>query len=108
MTGQPLGPGRSDDEAAVVASFSTREEAESAQEMLETAGIASLLIADDVGGTLPSALIGHMVLVSPGELEKAREILDSGGFELREGEFGDTPGRGESGGYEQFGECEES
>jgi hypothetical protein len=88
MTHRPRDPGGAgeDDALAAVASFATREEAESAQELLRNAGISSILQADDVGGLVPSTFIGHTVLVSPRELEKAQEVLEGRtGSEIEEG-----------------------
>ena len=59
-----------------MASFGTREEAESAQEILEEAGISSILRADDVSGLIPTSMVAHSVLVPPSDERKAREVLE--------------------------------
>ena len=74
---QGSGPGGADHEQLVaVASFGTREEAEAAQEMLELAGIPTMLRANDFSGLIPTSIVDHEVLVPPSDLQRARQLLE--------------------------------
>jgi hypothetical protein len=62
----------------IVRTFSFRPEAERAQQVLEAAGIASLLRADDASGWAPHlgfAAGGATLAVDQADVEQARKIL---------------------------------
>jgi hypothetical protein len=59
-----------------VAAYSTRSDAEFAQAMLASAGIASVLAADDAGGAYPFNLSGAArILVDEADARNAAEVL---------------------------------
>jgi Putative prokaryotic signal transducing protein len=59
-----------------VATFPKRTEAELAQGLLASAGIAAWVVADDAGGAFPFALSGGArVLVEERDLEAAAKVL---------------------------------
>jgi hypothetical protein len=59
-----------------VATFPKRTEAEVAQGLLASAGIAAWVVADDAGGAFPFALAGGArVLVEESDLDAAVELL---------------------------------
>jgi hypothetical protein len=59
-----------------VATFPKRTEAELAQGLLASAGIAAWVIADDAGGAFPFALSGGaQLLVEDRDLEAAAKVL---------------------------------
>jgi hypothetical protein len=59
-----------------IATFATRSEAEVVQGLLESAGIASSLQADDAGGAYPFVLSGGAeLLVDEDDVEAASELL---------------------------------
>jgi hypothetical protein len=61
----------------VVQKFATLVEAELAQGMLESAGIASVVSADDCGGMQPQLRMsmGVRLLVDESDLEDAQQVL---------------------------------
>jgi len=60
----------------VIGTYGTRDEAEVVQGLLETAGIASSIRADDAGGAFPFTLSGGaQVLVDERDAEAAAELL---------------------------------
>jgi hypothetical protein len=66
----------SDVELVVVKTFLTRIDADLARAALESAGIAAVVGADDVGGTRPSLWMGGVtVLVRAADQHDARRIL---------------------------------
>jgi hypothetical protein len=59
-----------------VGSYTTRSDAELAQSVLEAAGIASVVSADDAGGAYPFDLGGGVrLLVDSADAETAADIL---------------------------------
>jgi hypothetical protein len=59
-----------------IAAYSTRSDAEFAQAMLASAGIASVLAADDAGGAYPFDFSGAArVLVDEADARSAAEVL---------------------------------
>ena len=59
-----------------IRTFTTRDEAEIAQGLLASAGIASSVSADDAGGAYPFALSGGaQLLVDEGDVEAASDLL---------------------------------
>jgi hypothetical protein len=66
------------DEEVVVATFAHRHEAEFAQATLESAGIESMVLADDAGGAWAGlSLSGAIrVIVNVEDLEEAKRLLD--------------------------------
>ena len=59
-----------------VATFPRRTEAEVAQGLLASAGIAAWVVADDAGGAFPFALSGGaQLLVEEPDLDAARKLL---------------------------------
>jgi hypothetical protein len=62
----------------VIRTFATRSEAEIAQGLLASAGIAALVSADDAGGAYPFALSGGVRLViDEKDAEAASKLLES-------------------------------
>lgn len=72
-----------DSRTVVVASFGYRHEAEMAQGFLESAGIRSLLIAQDAAGAeVGLSFVNRARLaVLVDDLEAARDVLEDSGFE---------------------------
>jgi len=68
-----------DAELIAVRTFTDRIEADLASSALEAAGIASMVAADDAGGTQPGLWEGRgvAVLVRREDEQAAREILDT-------------------------------
>ena len=66
-------------ELVVVHTFKSRPEAELAHSALEAAGIESMVLADDAGGTQPGLWESEpvKVLVRPEDEREARSILDT-------------------------------
>jgi hypothetical protein len=66
-------------ELVVVHTFKSRTEAELAHSALEAAGIESMVLADDAGGTQPGFWESEpvKVLVRPEDEREARSILDT-------------------------------
>ncbi len=62
-------------ELVPVAAFASRLEAETAQRLLESFGIRSIVQADDAGGAYGVTFGGARLLVQPSELKQAREAL---------------------------------
>lgn len=63
-----------------VARFSFRHEAEFAKGYLDDAGIESILVVDDAGGTLGLALENDAgIMVKSEDLARAREVLAEAG-----------------------------
>jgi hypothetical protein len=59
-----------------ISAFATRSEAEIAQGLLASAGIAASVSADDAGGASPFVLSGRaQLLVDEGDAEAASEVL---------------------------------
>ena len=75
-------PNRS--ERVVVGRYSTRHEAEIAKALLESAGIACALFADDAGGWYPAFLAASpaRLVVRAIDEARAREILEGRGLHL--------------------------
>jgi hypothetical protein len=67
------------DELVILESFSDRSFAEAAVSLLETEGIEAMINADDAGGELPNLDFarGVRVLVSPKDVDRAREVLNT-------------------------------
>jgi hypothetical protein len=65
------------DDAIVLETFPSRIEAEMAAGLLESEGIACLILADDAGGLYPMLQFvrGVRLLVAPEDRDRAREIL---------------------------------
>lgn len=70
------------EDTVTVASFAHRYEAEIAQAALESAGIASMVVADDAGGAYAGLSMsgGIRVLVHADNAEKAKQLLSDDGF----------------------------
>ena len=66
-----------DSELIAVRTYLNRIEAEIAQGVLESADIASMIAADDAGGTRPGLWMGGVrLLVRLEDAQRANEILD--------------------------------
>lgn len=68
----------SDPDLVVVHTFNSRPEAEMARSALDAAGIESMVMADDAGGTQPGFWEGRgvAIVVNREHEQAAREILD--------------------------------
>jgi hypothetical protein len=67
------------EEPVVVATLRYRHEAEFIHGLLESAGIAATVAGDDFGGEHPALAMvrGVRVLVGPGDVDAAKELLAS-------------------------------
>lgn len=65
------------DDLVVIASYGYRHEAEFAQGLLESAGIESVLLADDAGGAEMGLTFSNAarLMVGESEVERARSVL---------------------------------
>ena len=65
------------DDPTILRTFTDHTEAEIVRAMLEAEGIAAMVVADDLGETLPSLDIagGVQLVVSGADLERAKAVL---------------------------------
>jgi len=69
---------RNSDDLKLVKSFNSEVQAEMAKELLAREGIPAIILSDDCGGMQPqlqSLSKGVRLLVEPGDLEQAKDIL---------------------------------
>jgi hypothetical protein len=62
----------------VIRTYGIQQNAEIAKGLLDEAGIISLIISDDAGGSFPSIFltgIGFQLMVNSSDVDKAEEVL---------------------------------
>jgi hypothetical protein len=82
------------DDPTILRTFTDHTEAEIVRAMLEAEGIAAMVVADDLGETLPSLDItgGVQLVVSGADLERAKAVLAEPPAEIEVEESEDAEG----------------